>query len=81
MEPALRMSAARRTPASSGVTDGQEIPRLEGTCLNACPGGVYSSSWTSDGRMIAVGAWFAIAIRIARSRTFGSCSGTVTIWT
>jgi hypothetical protein len=32
------------------------MPRLEGTILNACVGAEYSSSWTSDGMMIAVGA-------------------------
>ena len=53
--------------------------RLEGTILNACVGGVYSSSCTSAGMITAVGARRAYAVRTARSRTFGSCSGTVTV--
>jgi len=46
--------------------------------LNAWAGGEYSSSWTSEGMMMAVGARSAMAVRIARSSTLGSCSGTVT---
>ena len=81
MLPALRISAARATASPSGTAVGQSIPRLDGTILNACVGAEYTSSWTSEGMMIAVGARSASATRIARSRTPGSCSGTVTIWT
>ena len=67
--------------SSSGWISGQRVPRLEGTILNSCVGGVYSSSCTSLGMMMAVGARSASAIRMARSSTLGSCSGTVTICT
>ena len=79
--PALSTSAARATAASPGAGTGQSVPIDEGTILNAWAGAEYSSSWTSDGMMTAVGARSAIATRMARSRTLGSCSGTVTICT
>ena len=67
--------------SSSGTVTGQSMPRLEGTILNACSGAEYSSSCTSAGMMIAVGARSDSAVRMARSSTLGSCSGTVTICT
>ena len=79
--PALRTSAARVIASSAGTVVGQSSPMLDGTILNACVGAEYSSSWTSAGMMIAVGARSVSATLIARSSTFGSCSGTVTICT
>ncbi len=60
---------------------GQLVPSDEGTILNSWVGAEYSSSCTSAGMMIAVGARSASAMRMARSSTLGSCSGTVTICT
>ncbi len=81
MSPALRTSAARRSASGEGIAVQLLRSRLEGTILKACGGGVYSSSWTSAGTMTAVGQRRAYAVRIARSSTFGSCSGTVTVST
>ena len=47
--------------------------------MKSCVGGVYSSSCTSAGMITAVTVRRVIAVRIARSSTLGSCSGTVTI--
>ena len=63
------------------MSSGHCTPRLDGTILNACAGGEYSSSCTSAGMMTADGARRAVAVRIARSSTFGNCSGTATICT
>ena len=73
--------AAAVTAASSGRVVAAVRPRLEGTCLNAWPGGVCSSSRTSDGKITQVGASAPTAIRMARSIRLGSCSGTVHICT
>ncbi len=51
---------------------------LEGTCLNACAGGVYSADCRSLGMITTVGALRVIAVRNARSIALGSCSGTFT---
>ena len=67
--------------SSCGAVTGQSVPSDDGTILNAWAGAEYSSSWTSAGMMSAVGARSAIAVRMARSNTLGSCSGTVTICT
>ena len=79
--PALRTSAARAMAASCGAGTGQSVPSDDGTILNAWAGAEYSSSWTSAGMISAVGARSARAVRMARSSTLGSCSGTVTICT
>ena len=81
MLPALRISAARRIASSPAEVTGHSVPIEDGTILNAWVGAEYSSSCTSVGMMIAVGARSAWAVRMARSSTLGSCSGTVTIWT
>jgi len=81
LEPALRISAARAMSSGPGVVTEDDIPRLEGTCLNACSGGVYSRSSTSAGKIKAVGARSTVAMRIARSMRLGSCCGTVHICT
>ncbi len=67
--------------ASSGTVTGHSAPSEEGTILNAWVGPEYSSSCTSAGIIIVVGARSATATRTARSSTLGSCSGTVTICT
>ena len=77
--PAHSTSAARSSACSVGSACQPPVPRLEGTILNSWPGGSYSSSCTSAGMITAVGALRAQAVRIARSSTLGSCSGTVTV--
>ncbi len=79
--PALSRSAAARTAPGSGVGMACANPTLDGTCLNACAGGSYGRSSTSEGKMMHVGACSVTAIRIARSIRFGSCCGTVHICT
>lgn len=79
--PALSTSAAARTAASSGTVSGHWMPMLEGTILKSWVGAEYSSSWTSAGMITAVTVRLPMAVRIARSSTLGSCSGTVTMCT
>ena len=79
--PPLRISAACRSASGAGVAVGSVRPRLDGTCLKACCGGVYSRSKTSDGKIRQVGARSVSAIRMARSIRLGNCSGTVHICT
>lgn len=79
MAPPVSTAAARRRSSRPGVISGVVSPRLDGTIQSAWAGALYSSSCTSDGMIMAAGACWLKATRIARSSTFGSCSGTVTI--
>ncbi len=77
--PALSTSAAAAMSLSGADTaDRTWLGGLDGTCLNSCRGGVYSSSWRSPGTISAVGERDASAALMARSRALGNCSATLT---